>query len=185
MVLYMPKNTPSIEEQAENVQLNTFEEDIADAGAESPDEGHDTTKLALKPKKSRKNRSPAQVAAFEKMRAAKQQKDEAKRAAKKEDDALTEFVDSGDDDYEQIQSQRKKARAKAKKPKRKPKAPVYAYSSSDSSDEQEEVLAVVKRRRPKKKAVRIIYEDELLGDSDEEQQQAHVDIPQQPQVMIL
>ena len=76
---------------------------------------------------------------------------------------LTEFVDSGDDDYEQIQSQRKKARAKAKKPKRKPKAPVYAYSSSDSSDEQEEVLAVVKRRRPKKKAVRIIYEDELLG----------------------
>ena len=106
----MPKNTPSIEEQAENVQLNTFEEDIADAGAESPDEGHDTTKLALKPKKSRKNRSPAQVAAFEKMRAAKQQKDEAKRAAKKEDDALTEFVDSGGDDYEQIQSQRKKAR---------------------------------------------------------------------------
>ena len=76
MVLYMPKNTPSIEEQAENVQLNTFEEDIADAGAESPDEGHDTTKLALKPKKSRKNRSPAQVAAFEKMRAAKQQKAE-------------------------------------------------------------------------------------------------------------
>ena len=35
------------------------------------------------------------------------------------------------------------------------------------------------------RAVRIIYEDELLGDSDEEQQQAHVDIPQQPQVMIL
>ena len=151
----MPKNTPSIEEEAENVQINTFEEDVADAGADSPDEGHDTTKLALKTKKSRKNRSPAQVAAFEKMRAAKQQKDEAKRAAKKEDDALTEFVDSGDDDYEQIQSQRKKARAKAKKPKRKPKAPVY--SSSDSSDEQEEVLAVVKRRRPKKKAVRIIY----------------------------
>jgi hypothetical protein len=102
------------------------------------------TKLALKTKKSRKNRSPAQVAAFAKMRAAKQQKDEAKRAAKKEDDALTEFVDSGDDDYEQIQSQRKKARANAKKPKRKPKAPVYAYSSSDSSDKQEEVLAVVK-----------------------------------------
>jgi hypothetical protein len=77
---------------------------------------------------------------------------------KKEDDALTEFVDSGDDDYEQIQSQRKKARAKVKKPKRKPKAPVY--SSSDLSDEQEEVLAVVKRRRPKKKAVRvrIIYD---------------------------
>ena len=79
----MPKNTPSIEEEAENVKLNTFEEDVADAGAESPDEGHDTTKLALKPKKSRKNRSPAQIAAFEKMRAAKQQKDEAKRAASK------------------------------------------------------------------------------------------------------
>ena len=31
----------------------------------------------------------------------------------------------------------------------------------------------------------MIYEDELLGDSDDEQQQAHVDIPQQPQVMIL
>ena len=53
----MPKNTPSIEEEAENVQLNTFEEDVADAGADSPDEGHDTTKLGLglKPKKSRKN----------------------------------------------------------------------------------------------------------------------------------
>ena len=43
----MPKNTTSIEEEAENVQLNTFEEDVADAGADSPDEGHDTTKLAL------------------------------------------------------------------------------------------------------------------------------------------
>ena len=39
-------------------------------------------KLALKPKKSRKNRSPAQITAFEKMRATKQQKDEAERAAK-------------------------------------------------------------------------------------------------------
>jgi hypothetical protein len=29
-----PKNTPSIEEEAENVQLNTFEEDVADAGAQ-------------------------------------------------------------------------------------------------------------------------------------------------------
>jgi hypothetical protein len=28
-------------------------------------------------------------------------------------------------------------------------------------------------------------EDELLGGSDDEQQQTHVDIPQQPQVMIL
>ena len=73
---------------------------------------------------------------------------------------------------------------KKKKSRRKPKAPVS--SDDDYSSGEEEVLAVVKRRRRKKKAVRIIYEDELLPSSGDEQSgQAYVDVPKQPQLLIL
>ena len=135
----MSKTSPKIEEEADShlqIEINT-------AGAESADEnGSDVpSQLALKPKKSKKARSKAQMEAFERMRKRKAEIDAKKREEKEEKAAakpivLRQYLSSGEEEEQKPVIKKKK--------KKKQKAVVYETESSSSEDE---VVAVVKKRR--------------------------------------
>jgi len=180
----MTKKSPKFEEAA----LSNIQTEIETAGAESAEEPDVPNQLALKSKKSKKQRSKAQVEAFARMRARKAALDAEKREKKAQNVAgepivLRQYVSSDEEEEEQKPVIRKK---KSKK------RIVYETESSSSEDE---VVAVVKRRKAakvkkKKSNTRVIYTDELDDSADEigskeSLGQQYVDVPRQPQLVFL
>ena len=182
----MSKKSPKIEESA----LSNIQNEIETAGAESAEDNEQDVphQLALKPKKSKKARSKAQMEAFARMRARKAEIDAKKREEKEKKAAekpivLQEYVSSAEEEQ-----QEQKPAIRKKKVKKK-KQVVYETESSSSDDE---VVAVVKRRKAAKKKkksnARVIFTDEL-DDSDDDYdkslEQQYVDVPRQPQLVFL
>lgn len=168
---------------------SNFDDDLDKFDEEHQEDEAKCEEVALKPKKTKKTRSAAQVAAFEKARITRAKNCAARKAAK-----IKPNIIESDEDLEEV-IVKKKPKATKKQPKRVAKKKVVYASSSESESESsdEEVIAVVKRRKkpkakakPKKPAPKVIYDDELGSSSDEDEGYGghYIDVPRQPQIFI-
>jgi len=160
----------------------SISEQVNETGASSDDEAP-----VLTLKKSKKNRSDKQVAAFEKMRAAKAAKDAAKRKEKTK--AKQRCVSSDESGDERPVKKVKSKVSFAQKKRAKQKQTIDNDSSSSSSSSEDDVVAIVKRRKKKrmpKKKPPVIYDDSLSDSSSEgEMNTQTISIPQQPQLVFM
>ena len=91
---------------------SNFDDDLDKFDEEHQDDEAKCEEVALKPKKTKKTRSAAQVAAFEKARITRAKNCAARKAAKKKPDII-----ESDGDLEEV-IVKKKAKATKKQPKR-------------------------------------------------------------------
>ena len=146
----------------------TVNEEVGKPEAVSPriNEVSEVTQVEKAPpgKRTKKDRSPAQIAAFEKMLRMRRSKAELQLIARdKRDQEKRELEDEADEIIEQ-------ERVVKKKPRRKIKRPIIVKEES-SSEEEPQVIYVKKRRKPTrqvKKSRKVIYEDSSSSGEEEE-----------------
>ena len=146
------------------------------------DEPHEDTEPLTKPK-SKKERSPAQIASFEKMRAAATAKSQGSKALDPTKKAVLAMVkeklngppkkaapppesEEEEEIVEEVAPPPKKAKAPkvVEEPVKAPKKKPPIVQEIEESESEEEIIVVKKKRKPKRKT--IIYEED--SESEEE-----------------
>jgi len=142
----------------ENIKVEISPEPIVD---EKP------LQLAETVQRSKKNRTPAQVKAFEKCRQRMAESRAAKKKLKKEEQAKVK---------EEKRQLRKKVTAVLKQSKRPQAADVDDSESESESVEEEVIVMPKKKKKPKKKIVRrVVYESSSEEEADDEYEQVEVE----------
>ncbi len=115
-----------------------------------------------KQKRTKKDRSPAQIQAFEKCLKSRREKAELQRIKKSETDKHKKEMEDEADDIigEEIKQTIKK---------KKKKKPIVVKEESSSEDEPQ-VIYVKKRRKVKRKKKKVIYEDDSSSEEDDEEE---------------